>query len=144
MPDKSMFDFSIGEIEGDEASSAIPSSTPLSDDVKEKLQEVLQLLSQDVSILVQDVEPIRNILKQIKAHISYVILETLTPMAFIENQEIQVTKANKRLADRDQNAKLLEENKTHEAQAKELHRRSEVLESSRPDIVAEIDRLTAR
>lgn len=87
-PDNSMFDFSIGEIEGDEASSAIPSWTRLPDDVKEKLQEILQLLSQDVSILVQDVEPIRNIFKPIKAHISSDMLEILTPMAFIENLEV--------------------------------------------------------
>lgn len=69
MPDKSMFDFSIGEIEGDEASSAIPSSAPLPYDVKEKLREILQLLTEDVSTLVQDAEPIMKIFKQIKAHI---------------------------------------------------------------------------
>lgn len=113
-----MFDFSIGEIEEDEASSTIPSSAPLLDDVKEKLQEILHLLSQDISILVQDVEPIRNILKHIKTHISDNILETLTPGDFIENQEVQLTKAKKRLADHAQSAKLLEKKKPREAQAR--------------------------
>lgn len=55
-----------------------------------------------------------------------------------------MTKAKKRLADHAQNAKLLEENKTREAQARELHRQSEILKSSRLDIVAEIDRLIAK
>lgn len=114
------------------------------DDVKEKIQEILQLLSQDISILVQDAVPFRNFFEQIKAHISDDILETLTPVAFIEYHEVQVTKAKKRLADSAQNAKLFEDNQTREAQAKELHRRFEVQKSSRPDIIEEIDRLTAR
>lgn len=62
-PGNSLFDFSIGDIEVDEASSAVSLSALLPDNIKEKLREILQLLSQDVSILVQDAKPIRNILK---------------------------------------------------------------------------------
>lgn len=83
-----------------------------------------------------DAEPIRNIFKHIKASIPDNILETITHATFIENQEDQVTRANKRLANRIQNAKLLEENKTCEAQVKELHQLSELLKSLCPYIVA--------
>jgi hypothetical protein len=37
----------------------------LPDEVKAKLIEVLPLLNQDIGLLVQDVEPIRTIFKQI-------------------------------------------------------------------------------
>jgi hypothetical protein len=40
----------------------------LPDEVKAKLIEVLPLLNQDIGLLVQDVEPIRTIFKQIQGH----------------------------------------------------------------------------
>lgn len=86
-PVNNMFDFSIGDIEVNEASSAVSSSAPLPDDIKKKLHGILQLLGQDVSSLVQDAEPIRNIFKQIKAIILDDILEALTPIAFIETRK---------------------------------------------------------
>ena len=44
-------------------------STPLSVDIKAKLQEILQFLNQDIGQLVRDADPIRLILKSLKGNL---------------------------------------------------------------------------
>lgn len=143
-PDNHMFDFPIGEIDGDEASSAAPSSASMPDEIKERLQEILPLLDQDISLLVQNIAPIRTILLKIMNQVPGEILEAQTPMAFIENLQVQVIKAKKKLADHIHYTQLLKDSKTCEAEAKALHQRPTILKLSCPSIIAKIDRLKAR
>jgi hypothetical protein len=56
----------------------------LPDEVKAKLIEVLPLLNQGVGQLVQDVEPIRAIFKQIQNQLPRDLKEKMLQVAFIE------------------------------------------------------------
>ena len=61
--DNSLFSFQIGatpQEEGEEVTSA--NSVVLSDEIKAKLQESLQLLNQDIGQLIKNAQPIRTIL----------------------------------------------------------------------------------
>jgi chromosome segregation ATPase len=75
-------------------------SALLSEEIKAKLQEVLQLLNQDIGQLVQDGELIRAILRSLKGILLESIEEALHPAAYIESHQISVLKAQKRLSDR--------------------------------------------
>jgi len=61
-----MFSFQLGVTAPEEEEASSVESAALPEDVKVKLQEILQLLNQDISQLVQDAEPIRAILKSLK------------------------------------------------------------------------------
>ena len=99
-PDNSMFSFQIGMTAPEEEEASSVESAALPEDVKVKLQEILQLLNQDISQLVQDAEPIRIILKSLKDRLPEPNKEALIPVAFIESRQVQVLRAQKRLADR--------------------------------------------
>ena len=60
-------------------------STPLSVDIKAKLQEILQFLNQDIGQLVRDADPIRLILKSLKGNLPESLEEALNPAAYIES-----------------------------------------------------------
>ena len=60
-------------------------STPLSEETKAKLWEILQLLNQDIGQLVRDAEPIRTILKSLKGTLPEPLKEALHPAAYIES-----------------------------------------------------------
>jgi hypothetical protein len=65
--------------------------------MKTKLIEVLPLLNQDVGQLVQDVEPIRTIFKQIQNQLPRDLKVKMLQVAFIENQQLMVQEAHDRL-----------------------------------------------
>ena len=83
-PVNSMFSFQIGVIAPEQEETTSAESAALPENVKVKLQEILQLLNQDISQLVQDAEPIRAILKSLKGQLPEPIEEALIPAAFIE------------------------------------------------------------
>jgi hypothetical protein len=62
----------------------------LPDEVKVKLIEVLPLVNQDVGQLIQDVEPIRAIFKQIQGQLPRDLKAKMLQVAFIENRYIVV------------------------------------------------------
>ena len=95
-----MFSFQIGMTAPEEEEASSAESVALPEDVKAKLQEILQLLNQDISQLVQDAEPIRALLKSLKGQLPEPIEEALIPAAFIESRQVQVLIAQKWLADR--------------------------------------------
>jgi len=101
-----MFSFQIGITAQEEEEPSSAESAILPDDVKAKLQEVFQLLSQDIGELVRDAEPIRTILKTLEGQLPESIEEVLIPAAFIESHRVQVFKAQKRLADRAQQEQI--------------------------------------
>ena len=75
------FQFGVTALEEEEASSA--ESAALSEDVKAKLLDILQLLNQDIGHLVQDAEPICVILKSLKGQLPESLEEALIPTALI-------------------------------------------------------------
>ena len=61
-----MFSFQNGVTAPEEEETSSAELVALPEDVKDKLQEILQLLNKDISQLVQDAEPIQAILKSLK------------------------------------------------------------------------------
>lgn len=107
-PDNSLFSYPIGDVpEEEEASSA--QSAKISDPIKVKLQEILLLLNQDIGQLVQDAEPIRNILKGLRNQLPESVEDALIPAAFIESQQPRISKAQKRLADHSKQERIVKE-----------------------------------
>ena len=65
-PDNSLFSFQHGTTSAEDEAISSAESAPLSKETKDKLQEILQFLNQDIGQLVRDTEPIRVILKSLK------------------------------------------------------------------------------
>lgn len=62
-PDNSIFSYQIGDLlKEEEVTSRNVALGETPDEIKSKLQEILQLLNQDIASLVQDVEGIRGLL----------------------------------------------------------------------------------
>ena len=95
-----MFSFQLGTIGAEDEVTSSTESAPLSEEIKAKLQEILQLLNQDIGQLVQDGEPIRTILKSLKGTLSESLEEALHPSAYIKSHQISILKAQKRLSNR--------------------------------------------
>ena len=77
-----MFSFRIGAT-SEEEEGASAKSVALSDDVKAKLKETLQLLHQDIGQLVRNAKPIRAILENLEGQLPESIEEALTHAAYI-------------------------------------------------------------
>ena len=101
-----MFSFQIGVASQEEEPSSAESAG-LPENIKTKLQEILQFLNQDIGRLVQDAEPICVILKSLEGQLPEPIQEALIPIAFIESCRVQVVRAQKRLADRLHQEKIM-------------------------------------
>ena len=84
-------------------------SVVLLEDIKVKLQDILQLLNQDIGQLVQDAEPIRIILKSLNGILPESLEEALNPAAYIDSCQIPVLGAQKRLADRLQQKQMIKQ-----------------------------------
>ena len=84
-------------------------SVVLLEDIKVKLQEILQLLNQDIGQLVQDAEPIRIILKSLKGILPESLEEALNPAAYIDSCQILVLGSQKQLADRLQQKQMIKQ-----------------------------------
>ena len=95
-----MFSFQIGATSQEEERETSAESIVLSNDIKAKLQETLQLLNQDIGQLVRNAKLIRTILEDLEGKLPESIEEALTPAAFIESHRVQVLRAQKQLADR--------------------------------------------
>jgi uncharacterized membrane protein YccC len=116
----------------------------LPDEVKAKLIEVLPLLSQDVRQLVQDVEPIRAIFKQIQGQLRRDLKAKMLQVAFIENRQVIVQEAQDRLKERRHQEQLAQDMEKLDNSMADLDNRIELLTSSCSNIVGSIDRLKRR
>ena len=95
-----MFSFQIGATSQEEEEGGTSAeSTALSDDVKAKLKETLQLLHQDIAQLVRNAKLIRAILEDLEGQLPESIEEALTPAAIIECHRVQFLRAQKQLTD---------------------------------------------
>lgn len=115
-----------------------------SDDVRIKLQDILQLLNQYISSLVQDAEGIRRILRLLKGQLPADVESFLLPVAFIEGHQYEVLEAQQCLADKASQAQLIHQKEVSQFKENDIKARVELLENSRPTIASEIDRLKAQ
>ncbi|RLM58016.1 hypothetical protein C2845_PM18G04450 [Panicum miliaceum] len=144
-PDNSLFSYQIGDLlEEEEISSKVVVLGEVPDEVKEKLQEILQLLYQDIGSLVQDAEGVRGVFRLLKGQLPADVEATLLPVAFIEGYQLKVLQAMQRLFDRATQAEQITQKEASRSRANDIKAWIELLENSRPTIVGEIDRLKAR
>ena len=66
------------------------------------------------------------------------------PVAYIETMRVPVFRALRHMADRAKLDMVHQEEESYKHRAQEVHRRIGLLETSRPSIVSEIDRLKRR
>ncbi|RLM61495.1 hypothetical protein C2845_PM14G10320 [Panicum miliaceum] len=93
-PDNILFSYQIGDLlEEEEVTSRTEVLGKAHDDVKTKLQDILQLLNQDIGLLVQDVEEIRGIFRHLKGQLPADVEASLLPAAFIEGHQFKVLQA---------------------------------------------------
>jgi chromosome segregation ATPase len=116
----------------------------LPNEVKAKLIEVLPLLNQEVSQLVQDVEPITAIFKKIQGQLLRDLKAKMLQVAFIKNQQLIVQEAQDRLEERRLQEQLTQEREKLDSSMANLDNMIEFLSSSRPDIINSADRLKRR
>jgi len=93
------FTIEFSDDEGEEASSsqAIGISSV---EVTSKLEDLLALLHQDTTQLVDDSDPAKALFKALRGQISTDVEETLFQAAHFESRQPQYQKAAQRLADR--------------------------------------------
>ena len=95
-----MFSFQIGVASQEEEVQSAESAA-MSENVRTKLQEILQFLNRTIGQSVQDAEPIRTILKTLEGQLPEPIEEALTPAAFIESHRVQVLQQEQIIKQRD-------------------------------------------
>lgn len=75
--------------------------------IKDQLLALLQLLRQGTSLLLENVEPIQRLFRQIRTHLTNELMASLTPTGLIESHYSEVQRAKKSIVDRCQaNAQL--------------------------------------
>jgi chromosome segregation ATPase len=125
----------------EEVQSAPVSSQVTSDEIKTRLRELLNLLNQDTSTLIQDAGPIREIFLPLKSQLPKDIIASINPAAFFEGHQIPVLEAYQRKADRSHQEQLAKEIAEQKTNTENIHRQIKTLGSARPIIEAEISRL---
>lgn len=96
-----------------ESDSPTTESAVISDEVNNHLQAIIGLLGNEVEKLVLDAKEIRVHLEALQGLIPESVEEPLIPAAFIEGHRFQVLKAQRRLADRIAQEKILKDKEKH-------------------------------
>ena len=125
-------------------SSAQQTTTDLADEVKNQLQNMLAFLNKDIIELVQDAEPIRNILQTIKGQLTPELESAIIPTAYIEGHQFKVLQAQQRLADRLARQSLLDQREINRQEVARLKMQVDTLEKAPIQIDQEINQLKAR
>ena len=125
-------------------SSAQQTTTYLADEVKNQLQNMLAFLNKDIIELVQDAEPIRNILQTIKGQLTPELESAIIPTAYIEGHQFKVLQAQQRLADRLARQSLLDQREINRQEVARLKMQVDTLEKAPIQIDQEINQLKAR
>ncbi|RLM74974.1 hypothetical protein C2845_PM15G05920, partial [Panicum miliaceum] len=116
----------------------------VSDDVKIKLCDILQLLNQDISVLIQGAKGIRRTLNLLKGQLPADIESAIIVAAFIEGHRCEVLNAQQRLADRALQSQFSQQKEANRSKENDIRAKVELLENSRPTIVKEINWLKAQ
>jgi hypothetical protein len=80
-------------LEDEEATSKTVALREASDKVKTKLRYILQLLDQDIGLLVQNAEGIRDIFLHLKDQLAGDVESAVLLVAFIEGHQFKVLQA---------------------------------------------------
>lgn len=105
---------------------------------------MLAFLNKDIIELVQDAEPIRNILQTIKVQLTPELESTIIPTAYIEGHQFKVLQAQQRLADRLARQSLLDQREINRQEVARLKMQVDTLEKAPIQIDQEINQLKAR
>jgi len=98
----------ISNVEGEEASSSLALGT-VSAEVRSRLEDLLNLLQQDTTQLVDDSDPAKVIFKTVRGHIPADVQEARFQASHLESCQLQYQKATQCIADRAAQAQLKEE-----------------------------------
>jgi hypothetical protein len=123
------FAIDISDDKGEEAST----STALgiaSAEIKSKLEDLLALLQQDTTRLVDDSDPAKAIFKTLHGQNPADVEEMLFQAAHLEGRQLQYQKVVQRLADRTAHAQLKEEMLQVKRVVDEKHKIIDILQSS--------------
>ena len=126
-----MFSFAteISDDEGEEASSSQAVGIS-SVEIRAKLEDLLALLRQDTTQLVDDSDPAKALFKTLRGQIPADAEEILFKAAHLESHQLQYQKATQRLADKATHAQLSEEVMKVKHLADEKHKSIGILKSS--------------
>ena len=105
---------------------------------------MLAFLNKDIIELVQDAEPIRNILQTIKGQLTPELESAIIPTAYIEGHQFKVLQAQQRLADRLARQSLLDQREINRQEVARLKMQVDTLEKAPIQIDQEINQLKAR
>ena len=105
---------------------------------------MLLLLDQDISQLVQEAEPIREIYKQIRGQLPAEVKGKLHPVTYIESYQRCVEHAQNRLEERICQGRFAQKRQTLDSQVADQDSMIQVLSNSCPEIIANVDRMKRR
>jgi len=141
----SLFSFAIdiSDDEGEEASSCLALGIA-SVEIMSKLEDLLALLHQDTTQLVDDSDMAMAIFKTLRGQISADAEEMLLQAANLESCQLQYQKAIQRLADKAAHAQLKEEMLQVKHAADEKHKSIGTLQSLGVELKQKISNLSAK
>lgn len=120
-PDNSLFSYQIEDLlEEEEISSKAVVLGEVPDEVKAKLQEILQLLNQDIGSLVQDAEGVKGVFHLLKGQLLADVEFTPLPVAFIQGYQLKVLQAMQRLFDHATQAELITKKEASRSRANDI------------------------
>jgi len=137
------FAIDISDDEGEEASSSMALGIA-SAEIKSMLEDLLALLQQDTSQLVDDFDPAKAVFKTLRGQIPTDAEEVLFQAAHLESRQIQYQKAVQRLADTASYGQLKKEMLQVKHAADEKHKSIGTLQSSGVGLKQKISDLSAK
>ena len=129
-------------LEAEARDSPSNESANLSEETKMHLQEMVKLLNTGIGELVLDAKLIRSHLEALQGHLSESVEEALLPAAHLEIHRFTISRAQRRLADREtqnklanEKSKYLEEAANIEERIGTLNRSQATLEKAKTDLI---------
>ena len=113
-------------------------------EIKSKLENLLALLQQDTTLLVDDSDLAKTIFKGLRDKIPADVVEILFQATHLESRQLQYQKAVQRLADRTAHAQLKEEILQVKRAADEKHKSIDILQSLGVELKQKISDLSAK
>lgn len=116
--------------ENKEVSSRAMPLGEIPDEVKTKLQDILQLLNQDIGLLVQDAKGAKSIFYYLKGQLPADVESALLPAAFVEGHQSKILQAQQRLSEWSSQLELITQREIIRSETINTKARADVLESS--------------
>ena len=120
------------------SSSAASSKEALSEEIRNRLRDILPMFEKNIADLVQDTDSMQKVFLAIKGNPSPVLSRVLSPLSIFEDQVLKVKKAQRNLSDRET---LLAKENSNRQEAKELTQLIDHLKNSSLRIDPELSKL---